>query len=330
MQLDPKVNKGKPLLVISLDFELHWGVFDKVSPEEKRADFERTKVVIPRILEVFERYGVAATWATVGMLLTESREEWEHYKPAELPTYQNPQLSPYHWVAQNGYDSAIHSAYPLVKQLLLTPGQELGSHTFSHYYTGEPGQQIEQFRADLKASRAIVQDKCGKALQSLVFPRNQFDHQSLKICHEEGFATVRVNPSDWFWKEPVKAGLLDKVFRTGDAVFPLGRHTTFAQDKLLQTEGLPLQLPASRLLRPLGNYSLMNSARIRRIIGEMTFAAKHGLVYHLWWHPHNFGHAPKESMRDLQRLLEVFKKLQQDYGMCSVNMGKLAKEAKAN
>ena len=38
-------------LVISLDFELLWGVFDVVDFEEKKIYFENTRLVIPKILE---------------------------------------------------------------------------------------------------------------------------------------------------------------------------------------------------------------------------------------------------------------------------------------
>ncbi|AWW32070.1 chitin deacetylase [Echinicola strongylocentroti] len=317
-------------LVISLDFELHWGIFDKVSLAEKKGDFNRTKAVTPKVLEAFERHGVAATWATVGMLLTESSEEWEHYSPEYLPTYQNPQLSPYHWIAQHAYDPAVHSGFSLVKQLLQTPNQELGSHTFSHYYTCEPGQQLEQFRSDLKVARRIAQEKCGVHLQSLVFPRNQFDQNSLKVCKDEGFSVVRVNPSNWFWKDPQHAGIMDRIFRTGDTLLPLGKRTSFPTRSILGSKDSPIQLPASRLLRPYSMTSKpLNKGRINRIISEMTYAAKHNLVYHLWWHPHNFGNAPQESMQELYQLLDTFTKLKDQYGMRSVNMGQLAAELKA-
>ncbi|QDH79814.1 polysaccharide deacetylase family protein [Echinicola soli] len=314
-------------LVISLDFELHWGIFDKVSVAEKKDYFKKTIAVIPQVLEVFERYEVAATWATVGMLLTESREEWEHYRPETIPTYRNQQLSPYQWIAQNAYDPAVHSGFSLVKQLLQTPNQELGSHTFSHYYTCEPGQQLEQFRSDLKVARRIAEEKCGVDLQSLVFPRNQFDQESLKICKDEGFSVVRVNPSNWFWKAPQHAGLVERVFRTVDTLLPLGKRTSFPLEAVLPGEDFPVQLPASRLLRPFSKTRKpLNVVRMNRVISEMTYAAKHNLVYHLWWHPHNFGHAPEESMLELCQLLDTFIKLKGQYGMCSVNMGQLAGE----
>ena len=61
-------------LVISLDFELLWGVFDKVDWRDKKKYFQNTRRVIPEILRLFEQYEISSTWATVGMLFN---KYWE-------------------------------------------------------------------------------------------------------------------------------------------------------------------------------------------------------------------------------------------------------------
>ena len=55
----------------------------------------------------------------------------------------------------------------------------------------------------------------------------------------------------------------------------------------------------------------------------MERAAMKNEVYHLWWHPHNFGNYPEESMDGLKRILDRFKKCQEKYGMQSLNMGEI-------
>ena len=62
-------------LVISLDFELLWGVRDHATRDSYGANVLRGREAIPRILDLFEHYGIAATWATVGLLMAESRDE---------------------------------------------------------------------------------------------------------------------------------------------------------------------------------------------------------------------------------------------------------------
>jgi hypothetical protein len=53
-------------LVISLDFELVWGIFDHITLKDKVTYFDNTLNVIPQMLELFEQNRVEVTWATVG------------------------------------------------------------------------------------------------------------------------------------------------------------------------------------------------------------------------------------------------------------------------
>ena len=83
-------------LVISLDFELHWGVRDKCAPDGPyRENLLGARKAIPRILDLFEEFDVAATWATVGFLFAESRREREEFSPAVRPQYADQRLDPY-------------------------------------------------------------------------------------------------------------------------------------------------------------------------------------------------------------------------------------------
>lgn len=44
------------------------------------------------------------------------------------------------------------------------------------------------------------------------------------------------------------------------------------------------------MLRPYSpRLSFLEGLRLRRIRHEMVHAAKKGELYHLWWHPYNFG-----------------------------------------
>jgi hypothetical protein len=55
----------------------------------------------------------------------------------------------------------------------------------------------------------------------------------------------------------------------------------------------------------------------------MKHAAKNGLVYHLWWHPHNFGIHQEQNLHVLKNVLDYFGQLAQEYGMVSRSMGEL-------
>ncbi|PSL01423.1 polysaccharide deacetylase family protein [Cecembia rubra] len=312
----------KPFLIISLDFELHWGRFDKKDLEQNLLYYRRTRESIPEVLELFHQYEIHATWATVGSLMAESEEEWKTFWPELKPTYEENRFSAYVWRQNQSkiWEEALF-APDLVKRIIDCPGQELGSHTFSHYYTCEKGQQKEEFRADLIAAKKIAWEKFERKLYSLVFPRNQMDLESVNIVKEEGFRAIRTNPSDWYWKKPEDENLVKRIFRTGDTLYPLGSKTTF--NKPLRKQGEILEIPASRLLRPFKESSLFNQRRIRRIKGEMDYAARNGEVYHLWWHPHNFGNFPKENLLCLKELLDHFKYLRNEFGMTSISMSEV-------
>jgi hypothetical protein len=53
----------------------------------------------------------------------------------------------------------------------------------------------------------------------------------------------------------------------------------------------------------------------------MTVAARQGKVFHLWWHPHNFGLHTDENLAFLERILEHYAKLRHEYGFESAAMG---------
>jgi len=311
------------LLVISLDFELLWGVFDKVDHKEKETYFNNTRKVIPEILNLFSEYQIHATWATVGMLFNKNWEEWRGNAPEILPNYKNTDLSAY------DYGKALNSreteflcfARDLIQQIQKTPGQEIGTHTYSHYYCLEEGQTLASFKADLEKSIELAK-QMEIELKSLVFPRNQFNEDYLKVCYELGIENVRSNPTDWYWKDTQNDSLKNKIFRTGDAYLGLNNKSYKLTDLNVE-KGKPLSQKASRLLRPYSANKFLNDLKLKRIKSEMTAAAKNNEIYHLWWHPHNFGNNSTENIANLKDLLQHYKQCNLKYKFDSLNMAEV-------
>src|SRR6476660_3556153 len=137
--------------VISLDFELHWGVRDKRPANGPyRRNLLGARTAVAGMLALFEEFGIRATWATVGFLFARSRKELHEYSPARRPEYRNPKLSAYEEpVGQDEAEDPLHFGGSLIDEIANCPGQEIASHTFSHYYCCEPGQDAEAFSADL-------------------------------------------------------------------------------------------------------------------------------------------------------------------------------------
>lgn len=315
------------IFTISLDFELHWGVFDKKDRHSRQACYQNTLAIVPRMLQLFAYYDVHVTWATVGSLLAKDEKQWEQLKPSVQPNYINKNLSAYNYAAQNGLDEKCrwaHFAPQSVASILQYPGQELGTHTFSHYYCLEQYNSTEAFDADLKAANRAA-SHFGSQMVSLVFPRNQFNPQNLATCYANGIKVVRSNPSTWFWSPIPDTGtsLFRKIFRTGDAYVPMSTiRNSYALTSLKIEKGLPLQLPASRLLRSwTPRYGVANKLALKRVVQELQTAAAKKECYHLWWHPENFGDYPEQNLENLKVVLEEYKKLQNRFGMKSWNMG---------
>lgn len=281
------------------------------------------------MLELFSGNEISVTWATVGMLFAANEEEWRFYSPEFQPSYRNKNLSAYEWAKVHGIRPEVHFAPDLIREILATPFQELGSHTYAHYYTLMRGQSPEQFRQDLQSTQKIAQDKFGVRLKSLVFPRNHVNELYLPICLEEGYEFVRGNPKNWYWQETQHESWSKKWFRSADCFFDTGEKTSYTWDEITHFEQEPMVLPASRILRPYapGN-PLFNQVRLRRILGEMEYAAINGEVYHLWWHPHNLGYSPEGSMRELAQIVQHFNRLKSDYGMTSLHMEALGNQVK--
>lgn len=315
------------IFTISLDFELYWGVRDKRALESYRANLLGVRHAAPRLLEAFDKAGARATWATVGFLFFDEKEELLAHLPAERPTYSNPNLSPYpslDLIGPNEKADPCHFARSLVRQIAACEGQEIGSHTFSHYYCLEDGQTDSQFRADLEAAKTAAR-LLDLELKSLVFPRNQFNAHYLEICREAGFTAFRGNPSSWFYRgqKDEDESLAKRGARLVDSYLPISGSNTH---RLVPAQ--PTDVPASRFLRPANRRLVaLDGLRLERITAEMTQAARKGLLFHLWWHPHNFGAATGENLEFLGRILAHYQRLAGEYGMVARTMGEAAAAA---
>ena len=97
-------------------------------------------------------------------------------------------------------------------------------------------------------------------------------------------------------------------------------HHIYGWDELLDSEGL-CNIPATAFLRPYNSkLKVLEDLKLRRIKSSMKAAAQQGKIYHLWWHPHNFGSNLEENMNMLRSILKYYKSLSVKYGMESLSM----------
>jgi len=310
--------------IISLDFELHWGAAEKWDLTVKKDYFDTTRESIPKVLALFAKYNIHATWATVGFLFAKNKAQLLAFMPKDRPSYDNKSLSYYNLIDNNeiGLDEEedpYHYAASLIKKIVATQGQELGTHTFAHYYCNEIGQNKSQFEADIQSAQAISKENFNIELKSLVFPRNQFNAEYIDIAFRNGIQVVRSNPDVWFWRSKSK---LIPIARAADTLFPISKTLTFKESGHKPNE--MLLSPASRFFRPyVEREKLVRNRKLNRIKSEMTYAAKHKEGYHLWWHPHNFGYFVNENLADLEEILKHYNQLHQEHGFTSKTMAEM-------
>jgi peptidoglycan/xylan/chitin deacetylase (PgdA/CDA1 family) len=320
------VNNDKGAFVISLDFELIWGVWDVTTKEKYGNHILGVKAVIPGLLDLFSRYNFKATFATVGILFAENRDELNPFIPDMKPAYSNVAYNIYEKeFATIGYseaDDPYHFGYSLF-ELIKQSNHEIATHTFSHYFCLEQGQTATEFDADIKAAVKIAAAN-NVRMSSIVFPRNQMNEDYLPILANNGIHVYRGNPLSWIYNPRKFSAEVPfiRLCRLLDTYFPVSGNNTFVIDK---TAGQPVNVPASRFLKPYNkNLAWLEKLKLKRIMKEMTHAAKNNELYHLWWHPHNFGVNIKENIGNLTVLLDHYQHLQNKYGFKNLTMKEAA------
>lgn len=280
-------------IVISLDFEARWGVLDHVRDDMSayRRNLEGEREAVPAMLELFAKRGVRATWAIVGALACEGWDEWETRAP-RFPRYEREQLrwsDTYKALDPRG---ELYFLPKLVEQIRKTKGQELGSHTFSHVYFREPGFTREDAEADTAAVERLFRERWRARATSFVFPRNQVEH--VDVLSQHGITSYRLNPTPFWWNATASREQSKRVraLRLADAVLPLGRRG-YAEGSARASHFIRFNLPEP-----------LFALHLRRVAAD-AMALRDGEALHVWWHPHNLGHAPAASVDRLRRLLDA-------------------------
>jgi hypothetical protein len=92
-----------------------------------------------------------------------------------------------------------------------------------------------------------------------------------------------------------------------------------------------INIPASRFLRPYNpRFKHLEALKFRRIRNGLKFASRHGLIYQLWWHPHNFGKYMDENFDFLERVLRFYHQLNKEQKMESLNLMEIYQRTKAS
>lgn len=303
-RVDPTINwhewLPKPYrsaLVISADFELGWawryarGIIDPLI--EARNAAQQTRSNLPDLLELFDRYNVPVTWATVGHLFLDHCECINGKAHPDLlrpPYFENE-----YWNFQAGdwYDADPCStqekapdwyAPDLINSIRQArPDHEIACHTFSHIDCSENNCPPELLESEL-AECCRVALKQGITLKSIVFPGCKFGN--FGVLQKMGFKAYR-------WHNNFELGIPQ-----------------------LDTSGL-WRIPGGVFWEKPDNWSPAAWISATRLCIDRAIETK--TLMHFWFHP---SCAKINILQTFPNLLEYVKKRRDDIWV--VTMGELA------
>lgn len=321
--------------VISLDFELLWGILDQENQKNYEKNILGVWEAMPKILNLFDEFNIQCTFAIVGFMFASNKDDMLKFLPKITPKYKQSKYSPYtsklNPIHLPKYKNELYFAEKLVNLIRSKGNHEIASHTFSHYYCLEEGQSIEEFRADVQSAISIAKSK-GININSLIFPRNQYSPEHLEVLSEFGINSYRGNESSWYYKSITTEAdkkLHLRLSRLLDNYINLSGHNCYTFEDIKKE--FPFNLPSSKFLRPYSSkLKHFDSLRLNRIKKSMSHAAINNKVYHLWWHPHNFGNNLKYNLEFLKKILDHYKYLNKNYSFNSATMNGISEEIKSH
>ena len=320
------------VFVISLDFELFWGIWDVKTLSEYRENIFGARKIIPSLLDCLVENKIHATWATVGLLFFDSKKDLVASLPSLKPSGIEARLDPYEHMLEIGEcesEDPYHYGLSLIKKIAESPFQEIGTHTFSHFTRWGDEQDEKILIEDLKAAKRAAA-RIGLDLKSLVFPWNYFNESCISACFKAGVESFRGSKDifDWGPMKNLSANhLVNKVKRTLESYLPFSNSHTF--DLKSVSKSFPYNIPHSRFLKPYSRrLRFLEPLKIQKIKSDLNYAARTGSIYHMYFHPHNFGVNQEKNMGMFKVIAEHFAELSEKYGMKSMNMMEVANSAK--
>jgi hypothetical protein len=260
-------------LTISIDLELAWGFWDKLTAENLRMAETAERPICAALIELFDRYQVPATWAIVAALLDEKSGKSRSGASAC-------------WYAPDIVEGIVKAKV----------GHEIASHSGKHVYFCDI--TAAQAREDLDFMRAVHRAHT-LPHRSFVYPRNAIGH--LNLIAQAGLQTFRGPDVGWF-RIARRAGRTPaRAANFVDKFLPIPPSPVSAQ-----TCGELIDIPGSMLL--LGRngarrFVLPAVTRAKLRMG-LARAQRTGETFHLWFHPSNFYHRRDEQLATLSWFLD--------------------------
>lgn len=309
------------VLIISLDFEMMWGAI--FNEKVKKGYLYRTEYIyeiIDGLLKLFKKYSIHATWAAVGAIACKDAREANLYACSEIKDpYGTQKLKEF--ISQiDQRDYYRYFAPNLLQRILEVENQEIGTHTFSHFYYDEHDDAKTKVIPEILESVKVLEKISNQKIQTLVMPKNQVSSEMGEIMRQTNLRIIRGKQKS---KRFNKKNVFFRIARFADAYIPVCGSSTYSI-KDIYRDGL-YNIRASCFWRTYyKKLGFLEPLKLHRIKKQMKYAAKKGEIFHIWFHPHNLSSDYKRNLRLLEIILSYYNELSMKYGMSSLNMKECA------
>jgi hypothetical protein len=307
-----------PTVVISLDLELSWGMFD-LSFDDNLIEMARWThdIGAPNLLNHLTHNSLSATWAVVGAMMGHSLPDVSGLPEVEFRHFSRPWFS---YVPKEG-DESTHPEWfgaSLVQMIKSAkPEQEIGFHSFSHVPFGIPGMKRERAIAEYQFCAQTAREY-GIPTTCFVFPRNLVAY--LPELRDAGFNCFR--DIDELQVRFRNKALTSIGMVCGDFV---GLTPLMIEPSL--KDGI-VSVPGSLMIRCAAGWRkyIPDSSRLRRLRKGLDRVRRSGGVFHVWFHPENLYAEWPRLENVVARFLEELGVLVRNGDLRCLTMGQLASE----
>ena len=304
-----KLNKG--CLIISLDTELGLGHLADNEIKKFDVQFLKAKDVTKRLIGLFNKYKISATWAIVGKLIEKEKIiDIEHFYPLDNITEE--------YLMTN---NDIYRYESLVKLLSESETyQEIASHSYSHI-TFKEGNRKHSANKNLAYDDFNAVIKCFHEYKlspkSFVYPQNRPGFEEL--LPDFGFSIFRGKEVKWYHGFPKIIIKIAKGLDNLTPIPPCVSLPTLKSPNLIETNG---HLHFAKL--PNGYRRLMPWWVLKL---KLYFGLKKAIyfkkTFHLWTHPYDLVFQEQKHFKVLEWFFKKVNKYQRAEKLIILTMGDL-------
>ena len=279
----------KASFVLSIDLELAWGVWDKLSSINIQKIIDKERLVCENLLNIFDENEIPVTWAVVAALLDNKNKMMGN-------------LNQKAWYAPDIIDNILNSK---TKHLI-------ASHSYAHkeFNTCSKEEITEDFEKSIFFLKSININP-----DVFIFPRNSVFH--LDVLKKFNFKTYRSIDKSWYKKVYKYNKSLGKISNLIDKVIPI---KTNSVSPLIDQFGLT-EIPTSILLISKNGIRTIvtNFSMFKKIKDGIDLAISKNECFHIWFHPSNFYYQTNKQFDLLKKIIDYLN-LKREQGLIEIKL----------